>query len=126
MKSLKELEEIRNRAQANINMRKDQEGVTRIVVGMATCGIAAGARPVLQAFVDEVEKRSLKNVTVSQTGCIGVCRYEPLAQVFVPGQEPVTYVKLTPELASKIVAEHIVNGQVVQDQTIGAFESKNN
>lgn len=126
MKSLKELEEIRNRAQANINMRKDQDGATRIVVGMATCGIAAGARPVLQAFIDEVEKRNLQNVTVSQTGCIGVCRYEPLAQVFVPGQEPVTYVKLTPELASKIVAEHIVNGQIVQDQTIGAYESKNN
>lgn len=123
MKSLKELEEIRNRARSSMNLRKDHADNIRIVVGMATCGIAAGARPVLKAFVDEVEKRGLKNVVVSQTGCIGVCRYEPLAQVFVPGEEPVTYVKLTPEKVPQIVAEHIANGQVVTAQTIGAFES---
>ena len=73
MKSLKELEEIRNRAQSSMNLRKDHDDNIRIVVGMATCGIAAGARPVLAAFVEEVEKRGLKNVVVSQTGCIGVC-----------------------------------------------------
>ena len=123
MKSLKELEEIRNRAQSSMNLRKDHDDNIRIVVGMATCGIAAGARPVLAAFVEEVEKRGLKNVVVSQTGCIGVCRYEPLAQVFVPGEEPVTYVKLTPEKVPQIVAEHTVNGHVVTAQTIGAFES---
>ncbi len=126
MKSLKELEEIRNRAQSSMNLRKDHDDNIRIVVGMATCGIAAGARPVLAAFVEEVEKRGLKNVVVSQTGCIGVCRYEPLAQVFVPGEEPVTYVKLTPEKVPQIVAEHIVNGHVVTAQTIGAFESSSN
>ncbi len=123
MKSLKELEEIRNRARANIVSRKDNEEAIRIVVGMATCGIAAGARPVLAAFMDEIQKRNLTNVTVSQTGCIGVCRLEPLAEVFVPGQEKVTYVKLTPELAREIVSEHIVNGRVVDSQAIGAFES---
>ena len=126
MKSLKELEEIRNRAQSSMNLRKDHDDNIRIVVDMATCGIAAGARPVLAAFVEEVEKRGLKNVVVSQTGCIGVCRYEPLAQVFVPGEEPVTYVKLTPEKVPQIVAEHIVNGHVVTAQTIGAFESSSN
>lgn len=123
MKSLKELEEIRNRARANVASRKDNEDAIRIVVGMATCGIAAGARPVLAAFMDEVQKRNLSNVTVSQTGCIGVCRLEPLAEVFVPGQEKVTYVKLTPELAREIVSEHIVNGRVMDSQTIGAFEA---
>ena len=123
MKSLKELEEIRNRARTNIASRKDNEEAIRIVVGMATCGIAAGARPVLAAFMEEIQKRNLTNVTVSQTGCIGVCRLEPLAEVFFPGQEKVTYVKLTPELAREIVSEHIVNGRVVDSQTIGAFEA---
>jgi NADP-reducing hydrogenase subunit HndB len=123
MKSLKELEEIRNRARTNVASRKDNEDAIRIVVGMATCGIAAGARPVLAAFLDEVQKRNLSNVTVSQTGCIGVCRLEPLAEVFVPGQEKVTYVNLTPELARDIVSEHIVNGRILDSQTIGAFEA---
>jgi NADP-reducing hydrogenase subunit HndB len=123
MKSLKELEEIRNRARANVSSRKDNEAAIRIVVGMATCGIAAGARPVLAAFVDEVHKRNLGNVVVSQTGCIGVCRLEPLAEVFIPGQEKVTYVNLTPEAAREIVSEHVVNGRVLDNRTIGAFES---
>ena len=80
MKSLKELEEIRNRAMSRVNMRHDRDTGTRIVVGMATCGIAAGARPVLNAFVEEVQKRGLSDVVVSQTGCIGVCRLEPMAE----------------------------------------------
>jgi len=116
MKSLKELEEIR---------KKTLEKVDRVVVGMATCGIAAGARPVLQAFVDEVNKRGLQDVVVSQTGCIGVCRLEPLAEVFVPGQEKVTYVKMTPEMARRVVAEHLVNGKVVTEYTIGYSEQNN-
>jgi NADP-reducing hydrogenase subunit HndB len=126
MKSLKELEEIRNRARANVASRKDNEGAVRIVVGMATCGIAAGARPVLAAFLDEVQKRNLSNIVVSQTGCIGVCRLEPLAEVFVPGQEKVTYVNLTPELAREIISEHVVNGRVLDSQTIGAFDTADN
>ncbi|MDY6127511.1 (2Fe-2S) ferredoxin domain-containing protein [Anaerococcus sp.] len=85
---------------------------------MATCGIAAGARPVMLEFVKEIEKRGLRNVTVSQTGCIGMCRFEPMVDVLVPGQEKVTYVNLKPEDVGKIVAEHIVNGNVVTELTI--------
>lgn len=124
MKSPAELEAIRKKTLDTINMRKDHSG-TRIVVGMATCGIAAGARPVLMSLMDEVAKRNLKDVTISQTGCIGVCRLEPIVEVYKPGQEKVTYVKMTPELASKIVTEHVVNDRVVKDQTIGYFEEHN-
>ena len=125
MKSLKELEAIRERAQNKVNLRQDREDGTRIVVGMATCGIAAGARPVLNAFVEEVQKRGLGDVSVSQTGCIGVCRLEPMAEVYMPGQEKVTYVKLTEDMVSKIVSEHIVNGRPVIEQTIGYYEDHN-
>ena len=89
---------------------------------MATCGIAAGARPVLSAFVEEVAKRNLKDVSVGQTGCIGVCRLEPLVEVYIPGQEKVTYVKVKPEMAKRIVSEHLVNGQPVLEYTIGYCE----
>ncbi len=122
MKSLKELEEIRNKALSQIDIRTKGEG-TRIVVGMATCGIAAGARPVLTAFVDEVAKRKLSDVMVSQTGCIGACRLEPMVEVTTPGKEKVTYVKVTPEMVSRIVAEHIVNGNIVTEYTIGYSEA---
>lgn len=121
MKSLQELEAIRNKTLAQIDIRKKGEG-TRIVVGMATCGIAAGARPVLSAFVDEVAKRNLSDVTVSQTGCIGACRLEPMVEVFTPGSEKVTYVKVDPAMVSRIVAEHIVNGNPVAEYTIGYSE----
>jgi NADP-reducing hydrogenase subunit HndB len=119
MKSFAELEEIRKKMQKKITLRQEREGA-RIVVGMATCGIAAGARPVLAALTDEISKRNLTNVTVSQTGCIGVCRFEPIVEVYVPGEEKVTYVKMTPEKAAVVVAEHIVNGRVVTEYTIGA------
>ena len=89
---------------------------------MATCGIAAGARPVLTAFLEEIEKRDLKNITVAQTGCIGVCRLEPIVEVYVPGQEKVTYVKMSPDKVPAVVSEHLVNGRVVTDYTIGAAE----
>ena len=120
MKSLAELQEIRNRAINQVNLRKDREDGIRVVVGMATCGIAAGARPVLNAFLQEVDKRNLSNVTVTQTGCIGMCRLEPIVEVYVPGQEKVTYVKMTEEKAARIVAEHIINNQPVTEYTIGA------
>mgnify|MGYP002626458007 CR=1 FL=1 len=121
-KSFADLMEIRNRTLNQVNLRVDNEGGTRVVVGMATCGIAAGARPVLKAFSEEVSKRELKNVTVAQTGCIGMCRLEPIVEVTVPGQEKVTYVHMTPEKASRVVAEHIVNKQPVKEYTIGANE----
>ncbi len=123
MKSLAELEAIRKATQERINLRKEHEGeTTRVVVGMATCGIAAGARPVMLAFVDEVSKRQLQHVTVSQTGCIGMCRLEPMVDVIVPGKEKVTYVHVKPEMVPRIVAEHIVNGRPVDEYTIGAAE----
>ncbi len=124
MKSLQELEAIRKRTLDTINLRKEHEG-TRVVVGMATCGIAAGARPVLTAFMDEVSKRSLQNVVVAQTGCIGICRLEPIVEVYQPGEEKVTYVKVTPDMVGKIVTEHIVNGNVVNEYTIGYNETHN-
>ena len=124
MKSLKELEEIRNKTISQIELRKKGDGV-RIVVGMATCGIAAGARPVLAAFVDEVAKRKLSDVMVTQTGCIGACRLEPMVEVYTPGKEKVTYVKVNPGMVGRIVAEHIVNGNPVTEYTIGYAEANN-
>ena len=121
MKTIKELEEIRNRTLERINIRKEREG-TRVVVGMATCGISAGARPVLKALVEEVSKRGLRDVIVSQTGCIGICEYEPVLEVYRPGEDKVTYVKMTPEKAVRVVAEHIVNGKVVTEYTIGSIK----
>lgn len=122
MKTLEELMALRDAAKAQMTTREDSGEVTRIVVGMATCGIAAGARPVMNKFVDEITKRGLKGVTVAQTGCIGMCQYEPIAEVLVPGQEKVTYVQLTEEKVAKIVLEHIVNGNPVAEYTVGALK----
>ncbi|MBQ7296399.1 MAG: (2Fe-2S) ferredoxin domain-containing protein [Clostridia bacterium] len=120
MKTLEELMALRDAAKANLTARDDSSEVTRIVVGMATCGIAAGARPIMAKFVEETAKRGLTNVTVAQTGCIGMCRFEPIAEVLVPGKEKVTYVQLTEEKVARIVADHIVNGVPVAEYTIGA------
>ena len=122
MKSLEELRAIREKMKRQMDLRGPNEDNIRVVVGMATCGIAAGARPVLSAFLEEVDKRQLKNVTVSQTGCIGVCRLEPIVEVFVPGEEKVTYVKMKPDMVPAIVEQHLVNHNVVTDYTIGAAE----
>ena len=122
MKSLAELAELREKMKASVNLRHDSADDTRVVVGMATCGIAAGARPVLAKFVEEVEKRQLAHVMVTQTGCIGICKLEPVVEIYVPGQEKVTYVKMTPEKAAKVVTDHLVNGQVVTEYTIGAAQ----
>ncbi|MCD7928296.1 MAG: (2Fe-2S) ferredoxin domain-containing protein [Oscillospiraceae bacterium] len=122
MKSLAELQTIRERMKKQMDIQGADDGRIRVVVGMATCGIAAGARPVLEAFQEEVKKRNLTNVTVVQTGCIGVCRMEPIAEVYLPGEEKVTYVKMTPYMVPKIVSEHLVNHRVVTQYTIGAAE----
>jgi len=124
MKSLAELEAIRKKTLERISLRKDDEETARVVVGMATCGIAAGARPVMLGFMEELQKRGLSNVTVSQTGCIGMCRLEPMVDVYMPGKEKVTYVHMTPEKVARVVAEHIVNGRPVEEYTIGATEDK--
>ncbi len=122
MKSLQELEAIREKTLNDLNLRKDRKEGVRVVVGLATCGIAAGARPVLSALEEEVKNRQLKNVVVSQTGCIGICRLEPIVEVYMPGEEKVTYCKVTPDQVGRIVEEHIINGKPVIEYTIGSFE----
>ena len=121
MKSLEELAALRERMKNNVAMRQDNSTATRVVVGMATCGIAAGAKPVLTALVDEIARRNLSHVTVSQTGCIGMCQYEPIVEVLEPGKEKVTYVKVTPEMVARIVSDHLVNGNPVGEFTVGAI-----
>lgn len=117
MKTIEELERIRQEALERVNLRKDRSG-TRIIVGMATCGIAAGARPVMLAIMDELEKRNITDVVVAQTGCIGLCKFEPIVEVLRPGEEKVTYVKMNPEKARQVVVEHVINGHVIKDWTI--------
>ena len=124
MKSLAELEAMRKATLSRINVRTEEKSdTTRVVIGMATCGIAAGARPVMLSFMDEIQKRQLNHVTVSQTGCVGMCRLEPMVDIIVPGKEKVTYVHVKPDMVPRIVAEHIVNGRPVQEYTIGAAEN---
>jgi NADP-reducing hydrogenase subunit HndB len=118
MKSLEELRAIRERMEGQIGLRSENDDTTKIVVGMATCGIAAGARPVLNKLVEEVHDKNLKNVVVEQTGCIGMCEYEPIVEVFAPGKEKVTYVKMTPEKAEKVIDKHIIGGEVVGAYTL--------
>ena len=123
MKSLAELAAIREKMKDKIVLREGTS-TTRIVVGMATCGIAAGARPVLNAFVDGVNKEGLaSDVVVSQTGCIGICQYEPVVEVYKAGEEKVTYVKMTAEKVEKVLKEHIKGGKVVAEYTITAAQN---
>lgn len=123
MKSLAELEAIREKALKEINLRDNADKI-RVVVGMATCGIAAGARPVMNAFVEELNKRNLQNVNVTMTGCIGVCRLEPIAEVINANGEKTTYVKLDADKARRIVVEHLINGRPVLEYTISEAELK--
>lgn len=120
MKSLQELAAIRDRMKQTVNTREAAHDTTRVVVGMATCGIAAGARPVLNAFTEEIARRELSGVLVTQTGCIGLCQYEPIVEVTTPGAEKVTYVKMTPDKVARVVSEHIIGGKPVAEYTIGA------
>ncbi|MBQ2943153.1 MAG: (2Fe-2S) ferredoxin domain-containing protein [Ruminococcus sp.] len=122
MKSLAELQAIKEKMQNKVALREGS-GEMRVVVGMATCGIAAGARPVLSTFVEEVAAADLTGkVTVSQTGCIGICQFEPVVEIFEADKEKVTYVKMTPEKAKRVVEEHIKGGKVVAEYT---FASEN-
>ena len=123
MKSLAELQAIKERMQNNVMLRSNEgEEKIRVVVGMATCGIAAGARPVLNAFLKEIEDRRLGNVVCTQTGCIGICRYEPVVEITTPDGVKTTYVKMTEDKVAKVVTEHIVNNKIVQEFTIAAYE----
>ena len=121
MKTLAELKAIRDRMQSQVNLRAEDHNHIRVVVGMATCGIAAGARPVLNTLAQEVQTRGLTDkVSVTQTGCIGLCQYEPIVEVMEPGKEKVTYVKMTPEKAMEVFRLHLKGGQVVTKYTLAA------
>jgi len=117
-----QLEQIKEKTLKDSNMDNGRKSGIRIVVGMSTCGIAAGAGAVLEAIREEITQRDIHDVTVVQTGCIGVCRLEPIVEVYVPGQEKVTYVSMNKEKAVHVVAEHIVNGDIVSKYTVGAAE----
>ena len=118
MKSLEELKAIREKMQGQVGLRSESATDTRVVVGMATCGIASGARPVLTALSNAVLEKKLEGVTVTQTGCIGLCQYEPIVEVLAPGKDKVTYVKMTPEKALEVVEKHLIGGQVIAEYTI--------
>ena len=123
MKTLEELMAIREATKQRMTVREDTgDDAIRVVVGMATCGIAAGARPVLNAFVEEIAKRNLKGVQVVQTGCIGMCLYEPIVEIVQPGKDKVTYVKMTADKVAKVVNDHIVNGNAVAEYTVSAIK----
>ena len=124
MKSLEELKAIREKMQNQVGLRSEGEEHTRVVVGMATCGIASGARPVLTALSDAVMQKGLKHVTVTQTGCIGLCQYEPIVEIMEPGKEKVTYVKMTPEKAMEVVDQHLIRGTVVDKYTLNSVDIK--
>ena len=119
MKTIAELQAIRDKAREKMAVREGDSDNIRVIVGMATCGIAAGARPVLNACVDEGAKRHLNHVTVTQSGGIGMCQFEPIVEVLVPGKEKVTYGKVTPEKVAKIITDHLVNGSPVAEYTVG-------
>ena len=122
MKSLAELQAIKERMKDKVVLREGMNGI-RVVVGMATCGIAAGARPVLSAFVSGVNEANLSDkVSVSQTGCIGICQFEPVVEVFEAGKEKVTYVKMTPEKVNEVIEKHLKNGNVVSEYTIANYK----
>ena len=122
MKSLAELQAIRDRMKSKVVIREGSNEI-RVVVGMATCGIAAGARPVLNAFVEEVNKAALTDkVTVTQTGCIGLCQYEPVVEIHEAGKEKVTYVKMTAEKVQAVVEKHLKGGNIVTEYTIAGLE----
>lgn len=122
MKSLEELRAIREKMQGKVGVRAESGDQTRVIVGMATCGIASGARPVLTALSDAVQEQGLNNINVTQTGCIGLCQYEPIVEVMEPGKEKVTYVKMTPEKAMEVLRMHLLDGQVVTKYTLGAAQ----
>ena len=118
MKSLAELKAIRDRMQGQVNMNGEDGNKIRVLVGLATCGIASGARPVLTALAEKVNEKQLDNVTVTQTGCIGLCQYEPIVEIYEPGKEKVTYIKMTPEKAEEVVEQHLIRGRVLTQYTL--------
>ena len=125
MKSLAELKAIRDRVQSQVSMRAEDHNHIRVVVGMATCGIASGARPVLTTLANAVQEKGLTDkVAVTQTGCIGLCQYEPIVEVMEPGKDTVTYIKMNPDKALEVVERHLSGGHVVEDYTLNKADIK--
>lgn len=122
MKSLEELKAIRERMEGKVGFRSEDHTMTRVVVGMATCGIASGARPVLTALSNAVQEKKLSNVSVVQTGCIGLCQYEPIVEVIAPGEDKITYVKMTPEKALEVLEQHLIRGQIIAKYTLNGSD----
>lgn len=122
MKSLAELDAIRQKAKTAMGLGDDSCDKIRVTVGIATCGSAAGADYVYDAFIKEIANKSLSNVNTVKVGCIGLCRYEPMVEVCLPGKEKVTYINMTPEKVAKIVEDHLINGKVVAEYTVGTME----
>ena len=125
MKSLEELKAIRNKMQGQVGLRAEDHNHTRVVVGMATCGIASGARPVLNTLSNLVQEKGLTDkVAVTQTGCIGLCQYEPIVEVTEPGKQKITYIKMNPDKAAEIVERHLIGGHVVEEYTLNSVDIK--
>ncbi len=122
MKSLADLHALRDKLKSDLKLRK--ESGTKIIIGMGTCGIAAGAREVMAAVLDELARRHLTDVQVQQTGCIGMCDKEVLLDVLRPGEARITYGNVKPEDVSKIIANHVVNGNIVEEMVVGKIENK--
>lgn len=118
MKTLAELKAIRDRMQGQVGVRAEDSNQTRVVVGMATCGIASGARPVLTKLSDLVQENKANQIAVTQTGCIGLCQYEPIVEIFEPGKDKVTYIKMTAEKAEEVFNKHLIGGQIVKEYMI--------
>lgn len=125
MKTLEELKAIREKMQGQVSMRSEDHSHIRVVVGMATCGIASGARPVLTTLSNLVQEKNLTDkVAVTQTGCIGLCQYEPIVEVMEPGKDKITYVKMTPEKAEEVVERHLLGGHAVEKYTLNSVDIK--
>ena len=125
MKSLAELQAIRDKTRAAVTLRENAEAGTRVLVGMATCGIASGARPVLNALSTLVQEKGLTDkISVTQTGCIGLCQYEPIVEVMEPGKPKVTYIKMNADKAAEVVERHLIGGHIVEEYTLNSADLK--
>ena len=125
MKSLEELRAIREKMQNQVGLRGEGHEHTRVVVGMATCGIASGARPVLTTLSNLVQEKGLTDkVAVTQTGCIGLCQYEPIVEITEPGKQKVTYIKMNADKAAEVVERHLIGGHVVEAYTLNSADLK--
>lgn len=125
MKTLEELKAIREKMQSQVSMRAEDHNHIRVVVGMATCGIASGARPVLNTLATAVQEKGLTDkIAVTQTGCIGLCQYEPIVEVTEPGKTKVTYIKMNPDKVLEVLERHLIGGHVVENYTLSSADLK--